>query len=180
MKLEDKIWLTRKCRIEASERLNRYDLISKIILIYYSTFILGISIYGLVFPNSNLSITLTIASLLVLISSLFIASRNFKERSLMFKQCYIKLNQLLHQIKTLKTENDDYKNKLFYDYIEVLHLTENHSQYDYLKVKFFSDGGEDYLKIGWKEKISLFFIIAIRIIFVAFLLSIPIISIICF
>lgn len=177
MELRDKIWLTRKCRIEASERLNRFDFFSKLILVYYSAFILCISIFDFVNPNSNLSFSLIVSSLLVLIASLFIASRNFKERSISFKQGYIRLNQLLENYTSKQDVDDDQiNNKLSDEYFNVLNLTENHSEFDYLIVKLKLSSEEPTLKISAREKFSLFFIIILRYLFVTVLFIIPILT----
>ena len=79
----------------------------------------------------------------------------YKERALAHKQCYIKLNDLQFNAKR-KEDASEPVDDLFQSYNEILSLTENHSEYDYFKVKFFNRGNEEYLSIGWKEKIKLF------------------------
>ncbi|WP_141694276.1 SLATT domain-containing protein [Desulfosporosinus sp. BG] len=92
-----KIWITRKCRIVASERLENAELYAQFIFVYYSVILVSLSIWTL-FPehsNSTLSLISVIASIGLLSVSLFITSRNYKNRALALKSCYIKLENLL-------------------------------------------------------------------------------------
>ena len=44
MAFSDKVWTTRKSRINTSERFKKNDLISQILIAYYSFFIIAITI----------------------------------------------------------------------------------------------------------------------------------------
>ncbi|MBV6512650.1 MAG: hypothetical protein FMNOHCHN_02159 [Ignavibacteriaceae bacterium] len=174
MKLSEKIWLTRKCRIQASTRLERFDLNSKIIINYYSLFIVILSLYSLVKPDPAMGISLTSASILVLVASLFITSRNFKERSISHKQCYIKLDELMHKVKDSEENNKvGSLSTLTRSYASVLNLTENHSEYDYLKVKYYSLRDKEYLAIKKIEIAKLFLYWGINTILLLVLFLLP-------
>jgi len=51
MKLSDKIWITRKSRIEASTRLEQNDFLAQVVINYYSVFIVIVSIWDLYDPQ---------------------------------------------------------------------------------------------------------------------------------
>lgn len=154
MKLSDRIWLTKKCRMEAESRFNRYDNFSKFLITYYSAFILILSLYDIINTTVEYNISIVSASMLILIVSLIITSMRFKERSLAHKQCYIKLDELQQEIA--KNENDDQiESEVFKKYNDVLNLTENHSEYDYFKVKYYDKSKEEYLTISRKELLKM-------------------------
>ena len=150
MKLSDRIWLTKKCRMEAESRFNRYDYFSKFLITYYSAFILILSLYDIIDNNVEYNISIVSASMLILIISLIITSMRFKERSLSYKQCYIKLDELQQEI-TKNEQDEKLVSEVFKKYNDVLNLTENHSEYDYFKVKYFDKSKEDYLSLSHKE-----------------------------
>lgn len=155
MKLSDRIWLTKKCRMEAESRFNRYDYFSKFLITYYSAFILILSLYDIIDNNIEYNISIVSASMLILIISLIITSMRFKERSLSYKQCYIKLDELQQEIA--KNEQDDkLASDVFKKYNDVLNLTENHSEYDYYKVKYYDKSKEEYLSLSVKEIFKMF------------------------
>ncbi|WP_242860440.1 SLATT domain-containing protein [Desulfosporosinus sp. I2] len=102
-----KIWITRKCRIVASERLEKAELYAQFIFIYYSVILVCLSIWNL-FPehsNSALSLISVIASIGLLSVSLFITSRNYRNRAIALKSCYIKLDQLYTKLQIIKADN---------------------------------------------------------------------------
>jgi len=172
MKLSDRIWLTRKCRIETASRFDRYDIVSKLSITYYSAFIIILSLYNNSSSEINYSFSITSASILILIVSLLVTSMKFKERALAHKQCYIKLHELQYEAQKIeKTGDSDID--LFRSYNEVLNLTENHSVYDYLKVKFYDKSEEEHLSITWKGLLKLFAYWIYNIIFLLIIVVLP-------
>lgn len=139
MNISQKIWITRKARIEAATRLERNDLLSQIYINYYSVFIVALSIWDLYKTDTNLSIHLVIGALLVLCTSIFISARNFKERALNTKNCYIKLDELYRKAEQLENRSSNVRKsdwkQLEADYEQLLLLSENHSIFDYLSFK---------------------------------------------
>jgi SMODS and SLOG-associating 2TM effector domain family 5 len=140
--LARKIWMTRKCRILASERLEKIDFLSQCLFMYYSVLVVGLSIWTL-FPehtSTNLSFVSVLSSIGLLCASLFVTSRNFKGRSIALKACYTKLDQLHTRLLILDisfTNQEDVKQKFLEiesTYNELLNGVENHSEYDYFKV----------------------------------------------
>jgi len=141
--LSNKIWITRKCRINTSERLIFLNVISQLFLNYFTLVILSISIWTLYIDSEskNLTFTTVIASLFLFACTIGINSLDYKERIRKLKTCYIKLEVLYYDLEVLKSDfqekgqNDSYEK--FYEikrsYINLLKSVENHSSYDYLK-----------------------------------------------
>lgn len=138
MSLSNKIWLTRKSRINASERLEKNEFWSQILQTYYSALIVVFSIWSLFANELNFSLSIVSLSILLLSTSLFIMSRNFKERSLILKSCYLKLDGLYSISLSLENngeENTEQLLKLQNEYNDLLSLFENHKKIDFLRTK---------------------------------------------
>lgn len=135
-KLSNNIWITRKCRILASERLANYDLISQILVNYYAIYLVALSVCDLYYKNLDLSLQIVVGSILVSTTSLFISSRNFKERSLILKNCYTKLNSMYRN--TIRAESNVSSNliELENEYDSFINNFENHHHIDYLILKY--------------------------------------------
>lgn len=148
MYLHDKIWITKKSRIQASQRLLLVDLHSQLILIWYAVFSVSASIYLLKFDHAKeyTDILLIIYSILVLCASLFISGRNFKQRAMLLKQCVEKLGHLYIQAKQAQKESkEEILNNISREYHEVLSVSENHSDSDYKRavLELWIVGAED-------------------------------------
>lgn len=141
MALSDRIWWTKKSRIQTEKRLLRKDIISQVILLWYTIFSVFASVYELVKPSTNSVFPALMISLSVMIMAvtLFIGNRSFKERAMLVKQCY-------EQLSILNIKSDDAKNDnnsaydLFLledDYKNILSVCENHSDFDYKKAIVF-------------------------------------------
>jgi len=156
-RLQDKIWVTRKSRIEASERLLRNDLHSHLLINYYALFVVIIAVYDLYDNKANLTLLSVISSILVLTTSIFISSKNFKERSNFLKSCYLKLELIQEKIKSL---SDDEKKSKYYEvseeYNDVLRNSENHLSVDFTKIKLSipKKDRQQSTQISWNEYIS--------------------------
>ncbi|OME52813.1 MULTISPECIES: SLATT domain-containing protein [Paenibacillus] len=139
-RLSDKIWVTRKARINAEERLKEFDLLTQILINYYTLVIVGLSIWTL-YDASNaklISVITIIASVLLFGLSIFVNSRDFKLRALSFKSCYIKLDELYNECELLKDslENLDANEitNIQNRHNKIMNSIENHNPMDYLKV----------------------------------------------
>lgn len=132
MSLANKIYLTRKCRINLSERLKRYNLFFQLLIIWYSFLLIVITIF---FKNElifqDLILTLSIG---VLVFSSLIAGMNYPERAIKAQILYTQLDFLYSQVDKA---TEDQKESLYKQYTDLIALTENHSeQLDFLKVKY--------------------------------------------
>lgn len=144
--LKNKIWITRKCRIIASERLVLLDLVSKFLINYYTLVILSISIWSIYIVNQgddHLSFMTIIASLFLLGGTWGINSMNFKERISNLKACYIDLDVLYSDLEILDenitsipmSQITSKFEEIRASYSKILNAVENHTSYDYLKFK---------------------------------------------
>lgn len=134
--LSDKIWITRKARIEASERLLRNDFHSHLLINYYALFVVIISVYDLNDTNVNLSLLSVISSILLLTTSIFISSKNFKERSNFLKSYYLKLEFIQEKIKSFTDKEKQTRYlEISEEYNDVLRNSENHLTVDFTKIK---------------------------------------------
>ncbi len=143
MVFSNDVWITRKARINTSERLKQNDLWSQILIVYYSLFIIMITIIDIKNDNINFEILTLILSILILVISVFIFSMNYKERSIKLQTSYIKLRKIYRNVLE-KEKNNESIDELFKEYDSILECTENHSQCDYLKVMYEVRNNEKY------------------------------------
>ena len=91
MTINDKIWWTRKAKIEQETRLLRYEFHSQALLIWYSFFTVTISILQI--PKNDIPFhpsTLVVFSVLTLVMSAIVSAQKFHSRSEKVKTCYEK------------------------------------------------------------------------------------------
>jgi hypothetical protein len=178
MTLSNNIWTTRKSRINTSERLSQNDFISKILITYYSTFLIVFSIMDIEVKNFDIEKFTLILSILILVLSIFVLSMNFKERSLILKTSYIKMSKLYRDISNKEKNNENYED-LENQYNTIVELTENHSTYDYLKLLNSLKNDEGYKNLNpvwtWSKAFQLLGYRIIKILMMIFLFIIPIV-----
>jgi low affinity Fe/Cu permease len=152
--LSDAIWWTRKSRIQAAERLLANDFHTQLILVWYSTFIVGASIYFLKFaPQSELAtVTMVIYSVMILSMSLFMSGRNFKERGMLMKQCYEQLDLLYRQVLAIEEKLDENElRRITEEYQNIVNSSENHKEIDFIvaEVKLRISGEKINKQLTW-------------------------------
>lgn len=149
-----KIWITRKCRIKASERLYRMDTLFQFFAIYYSLCIVCLSIWNLVHIDDNFSLKLLIASVALTIVQVFVTSKKFYERYINFKINYIALDRIYSEIKKYsnKPDSEDDIERIKEKYFNLLDSIENHNEHDYLSVLNLEEGE----KITTGQKLKLY------------------------
>lgn len=120
------IWLTSKARMEAEKRLKLYDVTSHLVLIWYSLWLLCLSIFSETFEPyvgsvgvDNLS---TFLSASVLVLSVTSWGFKFGAEASRHRDCYLELDHLL-----LSDDPDAEKQK---KYAEILKKYPNHSTFD--------------------------------------------------
>lgn len=184
MSFSNQIWVTRKARINAAERLKRNDYISQVLLTYYSLFLIIITIVDMENDNMNFEILILILSIMILVLSVFTFSMNYKERSLTLKSAYIKMSKIRREV--LKKEANKTSKGTPIDlsieeqkYDDILEFTENHSMCDYIKVmhavkdnEYYEDVNGDFTVASWTKFL---FCIFRRIFFSSILFLIPMI-----
>lgn len=138
--LKEKIYITRRCRIVASERFKSWDNNISFINVYYSVILIIISIVS--FSSNNptqnnslqLSIATTSTSILVFAFSMIGLSMQYKDRYYNFKTSYIKLDHLLKILDSaLPEEQFNTYNSVYTKYNDIKDTFENHSTLDYFK-----------------------------------------------
>lgn len=131
MSFKDKVWWTKKARIQTEKRLLRYDIYSQLMLLWYSIALVIVSIFELKspLPESYFGSLMVALSVLVLCATLFVNNRNFKDRANLVKQCYETLSILIEDSK----KNDADIALLDREYQKILGLCENHTDIDFKK-----------------------------------------------
>ncbi len=135
--LSNKIYITRRCRIKASERFKKYDSIILGLNVWYSIWLIIISVIclspNIKSENLNLNFISMTTSILVFAFSMLATSLNFKDKYYMFKNCYLQLDLLSHKLDNIDKNDKDLGSK--YDEISneyncILSSTDNHSDID--------------------------------------------------
>ena len=135
--LSDKIWITRKARIFSEKRLKNQAIISNIIMIFYSFILVAFSIWNLVYGNETVSMFLVFSAIAVLIATIFLTSQRYTERSILIRTCYIRLDELYSKVKRAEEHNEkDSLEQYESEYAALLLNVENHTNYDYLCLRF--------------------------------------------
>lgn len=133
-KLSDNIWFTRKARIQASERLLSNDHHSQLLLVTYSiinTCLAVILIKDSAILGGNTDLALVIMSIVILVTSLFVTSKNFKGRAESLKNHYIELQKLYYKALDAEESSDkDSIRAIREQYTDMLDLSENHRAID--------------------------------------------------
>jgi len=174
-KLDRNIWITRKCRINASERLLNWAKYIEFINIYFSIWIIILSILSIVWNDENLSIISLICSITLTITITYANATNYRERAATFKHNYIELQLLLDELSY--TASDD-KNKIMLiskKYAEILESSENHTPMDMYKMK--CEVANNDMMITVKEKMVYYWKKTEEFILKLFLVVVPIIVI---
>lgn len=127
--LANKIWWTKKTRIKTEKRLLNLNFFSQFLVLWYSIFLAGYSIYSLVSPAeaNKESAIMTSLSISVMVVTIFISSMNFKGRSLLVKECYEQLGLMYFKAKN----NDKNDIDLESEYKDILSISENHIDQDF-------------------------------------------------
>lgn len=135
--LSDKVWVTRKTRIHTEERLLAYSNISQVLMIWYSLVLVYLSILNLQTNDLRLNQLSAFASIVVLVLSVQITAQKFTERSIAMRNCYIKLDELYSKVKRAEQADDrEMLQHLESEYTGLLINIENHSEYDYLCLRY--------------------------------------------
>lgn len=178
MAFSNNVWTTRKSRINTSERFKNNDLISQILIAYYSFFIIAMTVVDIKYENLNFEILTLILSILIVIVSIFIFAMNYKERALILQTSYVLMAKLYEDILEKEKKNEDYSD-LKNQYNTIISLTENHSDNDYLQVMYEVKDQKEYEAINgkwtWKKDIKRWMYRITRFVKLLFLFIIPII-----
>lgn len=139
---DNRVWVTKKIRMDSEARMNHNNIISIFIVNYYTFIILALSVISLILDDkysSSLTILTTIVSIALFGISLFISLYGFKEKALYYKQSHIDLAEIEFELDHLLMRTDIGEKILlekFHDlklkYNHIMEKTDNHSTYDRL------------------------------------------------
>ncbi|MEK3698217.1 SLATT domain-containing protein [Paenibacillus sp. FSL R10-2199] len=145
--LKDKLWITKKSRMESEARMKKNANLSTTIIAYYTFFVLSFSIWALVLDVTKRStlivnVAAVIASVGLFGLSLLISTFNHIEKAFQYKHSYLSLDELEHKIshfsRRVPSLTDDQildeLNCLEIEYNNILSKTENHERIDYIKM----------------------------------------------
>ena len=135
--LSDKIWVTRKTRIYTEQRLQRISNITQALMVAYSLALVSLSIWNLQSNDPKLNVILAFTSIVVLVLSVYLIAQKYSERSIAMRNCYIKLDELYSRAKRAEANKDENGlEDLESEYTSLIINIENHSEYDYLCLRY--------------------------------------------
>lgn len=129
--LARRIYITYKSRINAAERMKKTNNFIQGINIYYSLFLTVLSIYSVNAGTQKLSLIITIYSVVVTVTIVYLAAQNYGERAKSLKNNYVAIIKLKNSIKDNMT--DDELQKISDAYDDLIDCSENHTEYDFFK-----------------------------------------------
>jgi len=174
--LSNCIWETRKIRINTEQRLLKYLNISDWLIPWVSANLIIINLIPNNSSNQYISIFTIYLSILILIVSIILNSKQFGVRASNMKAHYIELSNLLFKIKSDEKKITEYNN----EYNKLLNQIENHSEIDYLKavISLENDDDSTMKKPTLRNKIYYYFRNIVFYFLIACLFILPIIPII--
>ncbi len=129
--LTRRMYITYKSRINAAERLKKTNNFIQGINIYYSLFLTTMSIYSVNFGTPKLSLIITVYSVIITVTIVFLAAQNYGERAKSLKNNYVAISNLQNQLK--EDMQQEQIQEISNEYDELIKNSENHSEYDYRK-----------------------------------------------
>lgn len=138
--LDNKVWVTKKTRMEAEQDRKSKNKRLNYLLIFYSGCLSLMSFLNLYSPSGfNISLWASMISLVLPSANLFQYKAGYIEEARGFRDCYLKLSSLENRIKVAladsKLSKDDV-NKYFSEYQNILDEYENQDNMDYLKFSY--------------------------------------------
>lgn len=134
-KLERNIWITRKCRINASERLLSHAKYIEVLNVNYSIFVIILSLISLTEQDHMLSMASLVCSIALTIFIIYANAAGYRERSFSLKQNYIELQLLLDQLTYVNGGDLKTVMNISSQYAELLKSSENHIPIDLYQLK---------------------------------------------
>lgn len=136
--LKDRIWITRKTRINASERCKKIDSVIFLLNVEYSIWLIIISILFLNnSANKNFSIISITTSIMCFAFTMLGYTLDYKGKYYSYKNCYIQLQTLHKKLNNISSDDpkaQDTYNEIFDNYTNILNTTDNQNQIDYINL----------------------------------------------
>lgn len=153
--LARRLYITYKSRINAAERLKKTNGFIQGLNIYYSLFLTALSIYSVTSGTQKLALVITICSVIVTVTIVFLAAQNYGERSKSLKNNYVAIFKLYNII------NDDVDANALQiivdEYNKLIDSSENHAEYDYFKARISMSDEKNNLTFRQKSVFYLFY-----------------------
>ena len=173
-KLERNIWITRKCRINASERLLKSAKFVEFLNVYYSIFVITLSLLSLIEHNDQFSFASIVLSIALTISIVYANTTGLRDRSTALKQNYIDLQVLLDQLFYIKATETEKVLTVSDKYAELLKLSENHLSIDLYRLK--STSSDTNFKMDQIEWVKYILLVLWDRLWRLFLVAVPVIG----
>jgi len=142
-RLKDRIWTTKKIRMEAEERRLQIKRDIDLVLNGVSALTLVLSVLSLVpstlknfISSTGLSILSIILSIIMIITSLVVTNYRLSEEAAQFRQSYTELDSLENVVGALSDENTKDLSELENKYTAILSKNLNHNNLDYIYFKY--------------------------------------------
>jgi|GEM_PF-1224900 len=128
----------------------------------YSASLVFLSIWNILHPNDQINIALIFSSIAVLVTSIVLSSQRYNERSLAMRNCYIRLDGLYSKAKNAEqNDQNTLLQQIESEYTTALLNVENHTDFDYLRLRFSLRNNQDttlpaftkidYLRYIWEN-----------------------------
>lgn len=140
--LADKLWFTFKARIRAFERLNSNNFHSQLMLVWYALVSAVLSVIVIrhqTYLGSDTDIISAALSIALLVLSLLVTNLDFKGRALAFRQSYLDIQGLYHDL-TFNDAPAKAPTDIIKRYQEILNESENHLEIDDKYFRVFTKG----------------------------------------
>lgn len=137
-KLTNRIWKTKKARMESETRFNKLDKRNSLLNIYYSVFLLILSLLDYTKKinfNENFSLYILIFSILLIAFSIYTGNNRFLQRATEMRLCYTTLSKLEGELYILDVSQEKEIQEINIKYQDVLNQFENHETIDYLSTE---------------------------------------------
>ena len=157
-----KVEKTKYCRINACKRCGEWKSFLIFISFIYNICLVVVSVLSIsLFKDKYiLNVVITILSVIVFASSLFVSSLDYSRKANEYRHCYEALEELLCKLKLSQTEQDFCSISEKYD--TIIHFSLNHDEIDYCRLRneypdFFKEANTDdkefeKQKIEYKKK----------------------------
>lgn len=132
----NRVWHTKKSRINAAKRLLDNYSFAQFATTWYSVLLIILTLMS-VDKDDIKSMILLGASIILAVGTVYSNAKNYQERYIRMKDNYIEIAKIEIKIDGLKGEIGDEEkfNKYILEYQRIMEEVENHSTLDYLLVK---------------------------------------------
>lgn len=149
LKLTKRIWITKKARMNAEARLVKTNGFLQFIIVYYSAWVIGVSLMTIFIPKDWLNFVSIVASIMLSFASIYLPSQRYTERAKSLKKNYTNLSKLEIELELLEDESLTSESiKCISDnYQDVIFQAENHKEIDFYRTQEFPNSISTRLKI---------------------------------